>query len=61
MTKKLWETPELIVIVRSQPEEAVLETCKFTKQQGGPTGTGNANCISQGDSGTTFCEEQSIS
>ncbi len=26
--KKEWVTPELIVLVRSNPEEAVLETCK---------------------------------
>jgi hypothetical protein len=27
-TKKTWEKPELIVLVRSRPEEAVLATCK---------------------------------
>ena len=28
MEKKTWEKPELIVIVRSKPEEAVLNACK---------------------------------
>jgi hypothetical protein len=28
-TKKAWITPELIVLVRSKPEEAVLLTCKL--------------------------------
>jgi hypothetical protein len=28
MAKKSWEKPELIVVVRSRPEEAVLWTCK---------------------------------
>ena len=28
MLKKKWETPELVVIVRSKPEEAVLIGCK---------------------------------
>jgi hypothetical protein len=26
--KKIWVTPELIVLVRSKPEEAVLTACK---------------------------------
>ena len=26
--KKAWKTPELIILVRSKPEEAVLEVCK---------------------------------
>ena len=34
-TKKAWEKPELIVLVRSKPEEAVLITCK----DGGTSGT----------------------
>jgi len=28
-SKKAWVTPELIVLVRSKPEEAVLEACKY--------------------------------
>jgi hypothetical protein len=28
--KKEWERPELIVLARSKPEEAVLTACKFT-------------------------------
>jgi hypothetical protein len=28
--KKEWVTPELIVLVRSKPEEAVLTACKYT-------------------------------
>ena len=27
-SKRVWVQPELIVIARSQPEEAVLESCK---------------------------------
>ncbi len=26
--KKVWKTPELIVLVRNKPEEAVLQGCK---------------------------------
>ena len=29
MEKKTWIEPELIVLVRSKPEEAVLSTCKM--------------------------------
>jgi len=28
--KQPWQKPELVVLVRSKPEEAVLTTCKFT-------------------------------
>jgi len=27
--KTAWETPKLIALVRSKPEEAVLDACKF--------------------------------
>jgi hypothetical protein len=30
MTKKVWQRPELVVLVRSMPEEAVLGNCKGT-------------------------------
>jgi len=28
MMKKKWEKPELIILVRNQPEESVLNSCK---------------------------------
>jgi hypothetical protein len=31
---KKWEKPTLIVLVRSRPEESVLETCKSSLQTG---------------------------
>jgi len=40
-SKKAWVTPELIVLVRSNPEEAVLSACK----------------IAHGDSGALACNE----
>jgi hypothetical protein len=30
MDKKVWQKPELIVLVRSKPEEAVLTACKLS-------------------------------
>jgi len=27
--KRTWETPKLIALVRSKPQEAVLDVCKF--------------------------------
>ncbi len=39
-TKRAWIQPELVVIVRGNPEELVLEGCK-TASQFGPTGTSN--------------------
>ena len=38
-TKRAWSRPELIVIVRGGPEEAVLWTCK---RSGSPTHVGSA-------------------
>ena len=40
--KKTWETPELIIIVRSKPEEAVLANCKY--QGAGQQGPNNIQC-----------------
>ena len=40
---KKWEKPQLIVLVRSRPEESVLETCK-TGFESGP-GAGFAGCM----------------
>jgi hypothetical protein len=41
--KKEWKTPELIVLVRSNPEEAVLTTCKNSTVNAG-TSDWNVNC-----------------
>jgi hypothetical protein len=35
MEKKTWTEPELIVLVRSNPEEAVLTACKTELPSGG--------------------------
>jgi len=37
--KKIWEKPNLIILVRSRPEEAVLEGCKWIA----PTGADSVN------------------
>jgi hypothetical protein len=37
-SKKEWKKPELIVLVRSKPEEAVLYTCKSSAVFGGSNG-----------------------
>jgi hypothetical protein len=36
MEKKEWYEPELIVLVRSKPEEAVLSVCKAYTSPSGP-------------------------
>jgi hypothetical protein len=41
--KKEWKTPELIVLVRSNPEEAVLTACKNSTVSSG-TSDWFANC-----------------
>lgn len=48
MEKKLWEKPELIVLVRSNPEEMVLTACKVTGRilRSGPS-NGSYECETQ--------------
>ncbi|MFZ1042379.1 MAG: hypothetical protein WCA79_17195 [Anaerolineales bacterium] len=41
---KQWQKPELIVLVRNQPEEAVLASCKIGTASGAGPGTVNNNC-----------------
>jgi len=43
MQQKLWIEPELTVLVRSKPEEAVLIICKTISSAPGPT-TSTSNC-----------------
>jgi hypothetical protein len=50
-SKKAWVTPELIVLVRSKPEEAVLVACKAW---GGPWGGADPQDVQEGCS-TTAC------
>jgi hypothetical protein len=57
MNKKTWKTPELIVIVRSKPEESVLVTCKggtIVPPTGGPGAGANDPCAVPGQSGN-YC------
>jgi len=44
MQKKVWQKPELVVIVRNKPEEAVLQTCKTSGTNSGSRGRQN-NCL----------------
>jgi hypothetical protein len=39
--KKEWKTPELLVLVRSKPEEAVLMTCKQAAISGSSSSNDN--------------------
>jgi hypothetical protein len=48
--RKQWQKPELVVLVRSKPEEAVLASCKLNTA--GPT-LGYLNCYPRAGSG--FC------
>jgi hypothetical protein len=43
--KKEWKTPELIVLVRGKPEEAVLAACK-KGGMAGPTGSNSCKTTS---------------
>jgi hypothetical protein len=47
--KKLWQKPELIVLVRSRPDEAVLETCKSSGRTTGESHYKN-NCMKENSS-----------
>lgn len=58
-TKKEWKTPELIVLVRSNPEEAVLAACKSGTDKG--AGTKNKGCYITPVSACSVCLLVSIS
>ncbi|MGA9349072.1 MAG: hypothetical protein WBW48_09745 [Anaerolineae bacterium] len=43
--KKVWVTPELIVLVRSKPEEAVMMACKWLPSAVGANNGQDACCL----------------
>ncbi len=47
--KKLWSKPQLVVLVRGRPEEAVLCACKHNKYNS--SGAGSYNCTTSGSMG----------
>lgn len=55
MKRKSWEAPQLIVLSRSNPEEAVLSTCKYTGKTNSPNATWN-HC----KTGSTSCTQCSV-
>ena len=57
MQKKEWRKPELIVLVRSEPEETILVICKATTVRGGPTYRNNA-CRGSTTSCTGSCNQR---
>ena len=58
--KKPWQRPELIVLVRSKAEEAVLVVCKITGRSG-PNTTKNTCLHQPGNSCNNLCSAQSPS
>jgi hypothetical protein len=55
MEKQRWTAPELIVLVRHQPEEAVLEACKdYEPPWQGPT-TLNQACFTRSIDACATC------
>ncbi len=54
--KKAWVTPELIVLVRSKPEEAVLTGCKTAAAAIGPSNAGAGTACSFPIGGCISCE-----
>jgi hypothetical protein len=53
-TEKQWTKPELLVLVRSKPEEAVLSACK--QSSGGSNQHATTNSCSFEDNGCFGCE-----
>jgi hypothetical protein len=44
MTKKVWQTPQLVVLVRIRPEEAILLVCKGPTAFAGGKHIRNGSC-----------------
>jgi hypothetical protein len=56
--KKMWLTPELVVLVKSKPEETVLAACKWWLTPGGdPSISHDGSC----KEGCPPCNEQAVS
>jgi hypothetical protein len=53
--KRTWITPELIVLVRSNPEEAVLTACKTSTTTGSNATV--INCGTRGLHDLNLCDE----
>lgn len=62
-SKKAWQTPELIVLVRSRPEEAVLSVCKYRTWKTGWHAPvyGDMGCQEKPGTRCLFCEVTAIS
>jgi hypothetical protein len=56
-TRRAWSRPELIVLVRGKPEEAVLDACK-TELAGGAYENGHRRCM---DPACDFCNDSTSS
>lgn len=58
MTKKVWTTPQLIILARGTPEEAVLTHCKYIGDpiyKLGPSEERKDNCARGSEGITTDC------
>lgn len=55
--KKEWQKPELVVLVRTKPEEAVLDVCK--RNDG--SGVGHSNCTPDYQQGVGGCAKDNLS
>jgi len=60
-TKKEWFRPELIVLARNKPEEAVLQLCKFGEAQGPPGKQGLLHCKHGGTDPLSPCSDINVS
>jgi hypothetical protein len=54
-TKTSWSSPELIVLVRGKPEEAILGGCKNTLTAGGQEAVWSGQCTYNDGEGCTGC------
>ena len=59
-TRRAWSSPELIVLVRGKPEEAVLEFCKSNSVKGPGPGVAYNYCNAE-ICGSTLCSEPVVS
>ena len=60
-TRRAWSRPELIVIVRSGPEEAVLGGCKYADSYGLGANNNFKMCLSNLTSCDQPCAEATVS
>lgn len=60
MGKRAWQTPELVVLTKGRPEEAVLQGCKVIEGFFSELGPDHRKCIKWFEGAWVGCEARTV-